>query len=77
MIEIVEDDDRISEDAEDYEEGEEDSKWSDIDSVYSTNSAIFIGGEQRSVPLPTNLNLEYHKCRISTYSLAYRCFFMW
>ena len=64
MIEIVEDDDRISEDGEDYEEGEEDSKWSDIDSVYSTNSAIFIGGEQRSVPLSTNLNLEYLKYRI-------------
>ena len=52
MIEIIGDEDRISEDEEDFEEGEEDSKWSDIDSVYSTNSAIFIGGEQRSVYLP-------------------------
>ena len=51
MIEIIQDDNRISEDEEDFEIGEEDSKWSDIDSVYSTNSAIFIGGEQRSVQL--------------------------
>jgi len=48
VIEIIGDDNRISEDEE--EDFEEDSKWSDIDSVYSTNSAIFIGGEQRDIP---------------------------
>jgi len=50
VIEIIGDDNRLSEDEEEeFGEGEEDSKWSDIDSVYSTNSAIFIGGEQRLV----------------------------
>merc|ERR1711962_867216 len=53
LIEIIGDEGRISED-DDEEFGEEfdegNSKWSDIDSVYSTNSSIFIGGEQRDIP---------------------------
>ena len=51
LIEIIGgENDRISEDEEnEVEDEEQDSKWSDIDSVYSTNSSIFIGGEQRLV----------------------------